>query len=574
VYPALPASGPGRQVLLVQYEHLDLLSPSSSASPRDASASAGSAGGGGRRGSRRAGDNKKKAAATKAEAISSSTSSGGVKEMLLQAVEYPLLLEGSHFWASPIVADPSGDGRPRALLADSTGGIYVVGLTAGPSSRSGGGSGGHRQRAFQSAQVPRLYVRREWVERRVRSALGSNSTAPAGASEAGADGVPAAAGKNESSGAADAGASVDDPYHTYFEYYYSGLDSSKHEKLLQGVSASAFSQDSLDRQRLLDRRRRQKRERAQMLQRKQQEQHGEENPGAAAAGEPAAAGEKGRAILPPKKYDDDFAGDDLEYMLAKQRNVEERGIRAFDDDYGRKHRQEQQQQQPQEHREDEPRDSAQAQRRRLQEEGGRSPEVVDAAAGDAKVHAQQHGGEGGDGGGGGDQQEREKNHGAAKEDLQGEGSRRGNREEAGGGEEEKEGRGRSYDDFAGDGPPRMNDIVDVDQQRATDDLIGPDAARDDPKYAMKYDDYYRYRHGGGDDTYRGHNERHREYYDTKHYIRIPPHVLCTPVLAELPKLYTNTDEKEDILFVAVSYFVSYSSPSSFAWLLGEEEGDE
>jgi len=38
-------------------------------------------------------------------------------------------------------------------------------------------------------------------------------------------------------------------------------------------------------------------------------------------------------------------------------------------------------------------------------------------------------------------------------------------------------------------------------------------------------------------------------------VRINPHVLTTPALAEIPKLYGNEDEVEDILFVPVSYFL-------------------
>jgi hypothetical protein len=489
---------------------------------------------------------------TKGTSISSS---GGVQEMLLQAVEYPLLLEGSYFWSSPLVADPAGEGRPKAIVADSTGGIYVVGLTttstaytaASSSSSSGGQSPNRRRqrRTFQVAQVPRLFVRREWVERRVQIALGNRTAALSGnGSSSGTGAAAAAAGED----------AVDDPYHTYFEYYYGGLDSSssdKHEKLLQGVSASAFSQDSKDRQRLLERRRRQTLQRVQILKQKKQEE-----PNQKEESHPGRSQEQhkdgGRPLK--KKYDDDFSGDDLEYMLAKQRDVEERG--PLDDEYSRNHQEQQRHQEEaeEERRREEPNGAAQAQRRRrLQEEGdGSQGARGDAAAREPEEQPQHNG----------DQRfVQERNQDTPPKDRVGEedgGSRDGNREGAGEGKNEGGG-GTSYDDLAADGRGRMNDVVDVDQQRATDDLIGGnDAAQDDPKYAMKYDDYYRYRHGLGDDTYRGHNERQRDYYDTKHYIRIPPHILCTPVLAELPKLYSNTDEKEDVLFVAVSYFVSFS----------------
>jgi hypothetical protein len=70
---------------------------------------------------------------------------------------------------------------------------------------------------------------------------------------------------------------------------------------------------------------------------------------------------------------------------------------------------------------------------------------------------------------------------------------------------------------------------------------------------------------------------HEEYYDEKHYIRIPPHILCTPVLAELPKQYGNTNEKDDILFVAVSYFFDedeYEGHFSYKRFNATDHGDE
>ena len=51
------------------------------------------------------------------------------------------------------------------------------------------------------------------------------------------------------------------------------------------------------------------------------------------------------------------------------------------------------------------------------------------------------------------------------------------------------------------------------------------------------------------------SNQHHDYYDTKHYVRITPHVLATPVHVELTKQCGNTDENEDLLFVAVSYYL-------------------
>ena len=46
---------------------------------------------------------------------------------------------------------------------------------------------------------------------------------------------------------------------------------------------------------------------------------------------------------------------------------------------------------------------------------------------------------------------------------------------------------------------------------------------------------------------------HDDYYDDKHYLRVPPHVLSTPVLAEIPRLYGD-QELEDFLLVSATYY--------------------
>jgi hypothetical protein len=515
VYPALPGAGPGRQVLLTQYEHLDMLSPSAPLSESSfATASAR-----GRNGQPPPPLPPDGPAAPRLLASSSSGGGGGgVKEVLLQSVEFPLLLEGSNFWTSPVLVDSDGDGRPQAIVTDSAGGIYIVGLTTTSTPGTATTPAKRRQRSFQAAQVPRLFVRREWVEGRIKV---EKKKEGGGAEEAG-DANATTVNATHGGGAA----AVDDPYHTYFEYYYSGQDHK--DKLLQGVSANAWSQESADRQRLLERRRRQRQEAKDK--RAASQQHSR-HPHEGDANEQEGDG-------PKRMYDDDFVGDDLEYMLAKQRIMEEREGQVDDApnenavaDGGHHNEHPKQENHEGSPVEQVPKEE-QSERRRLteEEEGGAA---VENAEGDLLAKLR-------------DPPDVDVDHGEQVE-----------------GEE----RGLFYDDLAADGGGRdrlmMNDIVDVDKQESTDDLIGGNdaVAHDDPKYGMHYDDYYKYRHGlggggGGDDTYSAHNERHREYYDTKHYIRIPPHVLCTPVLAELPKLYSNTDEKEDILFVAVSYFVS------------------
>jgi hypothetical protein len=81
IHPVFPARGPGRQVVYnTQYEHLDLLSPA----PLE-------------------------------------TSGGAIKEALLQAPDFPLLLESSSFLTSPILHDVNGDGITDVILSDYDG---------------------------------------------------------------------------------------------------------------------------------------------------------------------------------------------------------------------------------------------------------------------------------------------------------------------------------------------------------------------------------------------------------------------------------------------------------------------
>lgn len=73
------------------------------------------------------------------------------------------------------------------------------------------------------------------------------------------------------------------------------------------------------------------------------------------------------------------------------------------------------------------------------------------------------------------------------------------------------------------------------------------------------------------------SSEHNEYYDTKHYLRITPHILADPVHAELPKMYSNGNEKEDVLYVAVSYFFDedeYDGMFRYKRFVAEDLGDE
>lgn len=98
---------------------------------------------------------------------------------------------------------------------------------------------------------------------------------------------------------------------------------------------------------------------------------------------------------------------------------------------------------------------------------------------------------------------------------------------------------------------------------------------DDPYYGLEEedDDYRRY--AEYDDYYAGDFE-HDHYYNDKHYIRIPPHFLSTPVLAEIPRTYGDR-EIEDFVLVAATYFFDedeYEGKFSYKRFTGSDNGDE
>jgi hypothetical protein len=95
------------------------------------------------------------------------------------------------------------DGLLDAIVLDYDGGLSVIGL----------------QNDYRHhAQVPRLYVRRQWAE---SVANGTKS-------------------KQESS--SSSGGSIQDPFHSYFEYYYDNQQRDK--QLIRGESGNILSQDS------------------------------------------------------------------------------------------------------------------------------------------------------------------------------------------------------------------------------------------------------------------------------------------------------------------------------------------
>jgi len=243
--------GPGRNVVVNSvYEHLDLYSPAFLSS-----------------------------SSTTATTAASQRQRNYVKEILVQASEYPLLMESSSFLTHPLLFHtPGDDSQPAVILSDYDGGVYVVGL--GTTTATGGGGGGsgsaprknpHNKRYFHRTQVPRLYVRREWMERRVHQELVSLGLADPDddkkkreeeAADAEKDG-----GKEKKKKDAE---TPNDPYHSYFEYYFNSEGESQDSKeVLRGVSANVLGQDHAQLQEL--KKRRARRQAALLLQKMQQQ---------------------------------------------------------------------------------------------------------------------------------------------------------------------------------------------------------------------------------------------------------------------------------------------------------------
>jgi len=222
IAPIVPSLGPGRQVVVgTVYEHLDLYSP----------------------------------------AFFRSTSSY-VKEVLVQAPEFPLLMESSSFLATPILTHVpvNEQAHPAVVLADYDGGIYVVGLTTSGHHHHDNNkkkSAAASRRYFHRSQVPRLFVRKEWMQQRVNqelTKLGLPVVEAGGEKDVVDKEVDVDDGKQKKGG----GSKPDDPFHTYFEYYYSGGDhqgdGEDGKDILQGVSANLLEQDHQHYQALAKRR--------------------------------------------------------------------------------------------------------------------------------------------------------------------------------------------------------------------------------------------------------------------------------------------------------------------------------
>lgn len=482
IYPVHPSYGPGRQVIhTTQYEHLDMLSP---------------------------------------QQIFDTNSI--IKEGLQQQPDFPLLMESSSFLGAPLILDANGDGILDAALVDYDGGIYIIGLKVGKD----------QTRYFHKAQIPRLYIRRNWVEARLNQTLPKEE-------------------KNNQTVIDVPGhkyTSSNDPYHSYFEYGTKIVQ----DAVLRGVTANLMGQDTKDLKGLDERRQRkvnQSRPEQQELPKQLEplQEHVE------------ATHRRLQEIVPdtPHEIINDLTKEvvtDGNEALVHHDAVTE----ILHED----------------HLDTESKVITKVEHDGAREGGPNNVNDTRQEKGEGKViesgevpvnHSQRN-------------IEQDDIAHQDSEDAQWEGDRAG------------EGTDWGDDDFSGEGKSaKGTDDESNDQNEHDGEAIkneneeqkaGEETESQKKSKGSSGDDYSsRYRNHGYDDYYAGrYGSTHEDFYDEKHYIRLPPHVLSTPVLAELQKLYSNDkEEKEEMLLIAVSYYMDedeYEGLFSYKRFEAIDRGDE
>lgn len=437
-----------------------------------------------------------------------------IKEGLTEHVEFPLLFESSAFQTNPILADVNGDAILDAILTDYHGGLYAIGLQVAPDKN---------HRYFFKAQVPRMYVRRQWVEAMVNETLGIDpyeaeklaeeeerraeeerkAAREAAVAAGGGDGEPI----DETSFDRDQFHANDDrphdPYHSYFEYSY-GSGNTDHETILRGVTANVLKQDLEHVQGLDERRNRNHYPKV----------------------------DQNQKVVHASSEEDE----NTQKVVYDSFEEDEKNQKIIYDSF---------------------------------EEDEKSQKVVYDSA-----------------------EEMEADHRRLQEVVEGgEETSQDNGEEFGSGDDFSD-----WGEFADDMQRTGDDII-AANNKYDDDILdreeaneingdGKNLDQDDDKdvsFVSRDDDYPRYddyshRYGMHDDFYQGrYSDLYEDYFDDKHYIRLPPHILCTPVLAEMPKLYSNNGETENLLFVAVSYYFDedeYEGFFSYKRFANSDHGDE
>ena len=515
IYPILPWEGPGRQVLYAtQYEHLGMLTPSKGNIHVSSVNGENAAGGGG------------------------DDNMNFIKEGLTEHVEFPLLFESSAFQTSPIIADVNGDGILDAILTDYHGGLYVIGLQVAPDQKS---------RYFFKAQVPRMYVRRQWIEAMVNETLGidpyeaekiaeEEEKKAEEARKASRD--ASVAGDEEPQDETDYDYDHDrdhyrqneerphDPYHSYFEYSY-GSGNADHETILRGVTGNVLKQDHDHVQGLEERRNRN--HYPKIAQKVVFDSLEEDENNQKVVYDSLDEDEKNQKVV----YDSFEEDEKNQKVIYDSIEEDEKNQKIVYDSN----------------------EEVEADHRRLQE-------VME-----------------------GDQEEAEENmEGGAGDDIS----------EWGGFADDMQRHDDDDDDDDDDDiidtveePDEISEggeseMVDRSGDEKNTDKEGDDDTtfvhRGDDDVYPHHDDYSRDNHGMYDDFYQGrYSELHDDYFDDKHYIRLPPHILSTPVLAELPKMYNNNGETENLLFLGVSYYFDedeYEGFFSYKRFANSDYGDE
>jgi len=462
-----------------------------------------------------------------------------IKEGLQQQPDFPLLMESSSFIGAPLVYDVNGDGIPDAVMADYDGGIYFIGLKVDKK----------HQRFFHKAQIPRLHIRKAWVESRL------NETIP-----------------KEETNETETNTRMVDPYHSYFEY---GSKEAK-DDILRGVTANLMGQDTKDLKGLEERRQRKvnqdRIEEPKVLELTQQmnetHEHIEMNhrrlqevtqevvkddahEGANGAPSEHVNKEVKEALKENYLEDTNKTSQDAVKENAKENSVNETQKEII-------------------------KEGAQVVTRGVEEEGHHhiinefKPEEVGQAINEAVEHFKA-------------------DNPDFHDDIPIEDSENAEWEAA------RAGEGVGWgDDYSGDehdrdlgdrdsedGNSEAGDFHFVESYEAGEkekggehELEKNEENIDIPK--SYYDDY---RIHGYDDYSGGrYGAYHEDIYDAKHYIRLPPHVLSTPVLAEVPKAYSNDkNEMEEMLFIAVSYYLDedeYEGLFSYKRFEATDKGDE
>jgi hypothetical protein len=539
IYPILPWEGPGRQVLYAtQYEHLGMLTPSkgnihvSSVDGEDA------AGGGG--------DNM-----------------NFIKEGLTEHVEFPLLFESSAFQTSPIIADVNGDGILDAILTDYHGGLYVIGLQVAPDQKS---------RYFFKAQVPRMYVRRQWIEAMVNETLGidpyeaekiaeEEEKKAEEARKASRD--ASAAGDEEPKDETDYDHDRDqyrqneerphDPYHSYFEYSY-GSGNADHETILRGVTGNVLKQEHDHVQGLEERRNRNHYPKDDQNQKVVFDSLEEDENSQKVVYDSLDEDEKNQKVV----YDSFEEEEKNQKVIYDSFEEDEKNQKVIYDSI----------------EEDEKNqkivydsnEEVEADHRRLQE-------VMEGYQ--EEVEENMEGGEVDDiteWGGFADDMQRHDDDDDDDDDDDGIIDTVDEHDVISIKNEEPDENSEGGE----------NEMVDKSGDEKNIDKEGDDDTsfvhRGDDDVYPHHDDYSRDNHGMYDDFYQGrYSELHDDYFDDKHYIRLPPHILSTPVLAELPKMYNNNGETENLLFLGVSYYFDedeYEGFFSYKRFANSDYGDE